>query len=186
MAHLKPARAAGPIWTRFGKDRRGVAAVEFALIAPAMVLLYCGLVELCQAVIAERKANHVASAVGDLITQVGTVSTSDITDIFSIGNTIMAPFPTAPLQMRVTSITADANGTPRVDWSESSGSMTPAAKGSAVTVPITMAAGDSVVKAESAYQYTSVLQYVLPNALNYSETSYLKPRISASVTCSNC
>ena len=64
------------IWTRFRKDRRGVAAVEFALIAPAMVLLYCGLVELCQAVIAERKANHVASAIGDLVTQAETVSTT--------------------------------------------------------------------------------------------------------------
>ena len=29
-------------WKKFGKDRRGVAAVEFAMIAPFMVLLYCG------------------------------------------------------------------------------------------------------------------------------------------------
>ena len=175
-----------PIWKRFGKDRRGVAAVEFALIAPVMILLYCGLVELCQAVIAERKANHVASAIGDLVTQADTVSTSDLSDIFTIGNTIMSPFPTGSLQMRVTSITANASGTPKVDWSRSSGTMTPLGVGATVTVPLTLNAGDSVVMAESAYQYTSVLQYVLPNALNYSEKYYLRPRRSNQVTCTGC
>ena len=174
------------IWKKFGKDRRGVAAVEFALIAPVMVLLYCGLVELTQAVIAERKANHVAAAIGDLVTQADTVTTSDLSDIFTIGNTIMSPFPTTSLQMRVTSITADANGTPKVDWSHSSGSMTPMSVGSAVTVPITLNAGDSVVEADSSYQYISVLQYVLPNALNYSEKYYLRPRRSDKVTCNGC
>lgn len=174
------------IFRRFRKDRRGVAAVEFALIAPAMILLYCGLAELTQAVIAERKANHVASAVGDLVTQVSSVTTSDLSDIFSIGNTIMSPFPTTSLQMRVTSITADSNDTPRVDWSHSSGSMTPFTAGSAVTVPITLSPGDSVVMSESNYQYVSVLHYVLPQAMNYSEKYYLRPRTSSQVTCTGC
>jgi Flp pilus assembly protein TadG len=174
------------IWNRFRKDRRGVAAVEFALIAPVMVLLYCGLVELCQAVIAERKANHVASAIGDLVTQADTVSASDITDIFSIGNTIMSPFPTSTLQMRVTSVTADANGTPKVVWSRGTGSLTALNAGATVTMPVTMSAGDSMVMSESRYQYQSVLHYVLPNALNYSEAYYLRPRRSDSVTCTGC
>jgi Flp pilus assembly protein TadG len=173
------------IFTRFRKDRRGVAAVEFALIAPAMVLLYCGLVELCQAVIAERKANHVASAIGDLVTQVETVSTSDLSDIFTIGNTIMSPFPTSTLQMRVTSVTADAQGNPKVTWSRGSG-MTALGVGASVTLPLTLAAGDSVIMSESQYQYTSVLHYVLPNALNYNEHYYLRPRRSDNVTCPTC
>jgi Flp pilus assembly protein TadG len=175
-----------PIWTRFRRDRRGAAAVEFALIAPAMVLLYCGLVELCQGVIAERKANHVASAIGDLVTQTDTVSTSDLSDIFSVGNTVMQPFPTSTLQMRLTSITVDTNGTPKVVWSRSSGSMAAYSVGTTLTVPLTLNPGDNVLMSESQYRYTSVLGYVLPNALNYTEKYYLRPRRSDSVTCTGC
>jgi Flp pilus assembly protein TadG len=184
MARPKPAERR--LLRRFGKDRRGVAAVEFALIAPIMVLLYCGMAELCQAVIAERKADHVASAIGDLVSQTNAVTTADLADIFSVGNTIMAPFPSATLQMRITSVTADNSGTPRVDWSHGSGSLTPFATGAAISIPVTMTAGESIVMSESAYQYSSVLQYLLPNVLNYNEAYYLRPRRSDSVTCSNC
>lgn len=169
----------------FRKDQSGLAAVEFALIAPAMILLYCGLVEICQAIIASRKTDHVASAVGDLVTQADTVTASGVNDIFSIGNTIMSPFPTPTLQMRVTDITADANGTPKVVWSRGQG-LSPMAVGQAVSLPVALNAGESMVMSESKYQYTSVLQYVLKNALNYSETYYMRPRRSDNVTCPDC
>ncbi len=171
---------------RFGKDRRGVAAVEFALIAPVMILLYCGLVELCQAMIAERKANHVASAVGDLVTQAESVSTSDLGDIVTIGNTIMSPLPTSTLQMRVTSVTVNSSGVPKVDWSYGSGGFTPMSKGATVTLPMTLGANDSIVISEAKYQYSSVLKTILPDALNFNETFYLRPRRSDQVTCTGC
>ena len=171
---------------RFGKDRKGVAAVEFALIAPAMILLYCGLVELCQAIIADRKTNHVASAVGDLVSQAETVSSSDLSDIFTIANTIMSPFPTSSLQIRVTSLTANASGTPVVDWSKGYGGFSALTVGQTKTLPMTLASGDSMVMSESKYTYTSVLHYVLPSALSYSEVYYLRPRRSDKVTCTDC
>ena len=171
---------------RFAKDSRGVAAIEFALIAPVMILLYCGVAELGQALVADAKTSHVASAVGDLVAQTDTVSTSDLSDIFSIGTTIMSPFPTATLQMRVTSVTANAAGKPLVDWSRGYGGYTTLAPGSAVTVPIAMAAGDSVVMTQSQYQYTSVIQYILPHALTFTDAYYLRPRRSNQVTCPSC
>lgn len=173
-------------WRRFGSDRRGVAAVEFALIAPVMILLYCGLVELCQAMIAERKANHVASAVGDLVAQAEAVSTTDIGDIFSIGNTIMSPYSTSTLKMRVTSVVANSSGTPKVDWSRGYGGFAALNKDATVTLPMTLAAGDSIVMSEAQYSYTSVMRYVLPNALTYNEKFYLRPRRSDKVTCTGC
>jgi Flp pilus assembly protein TadG len=173
------------LFRRYGRDKRGAAAVEFALIAPAMVMMYAGLVEVCQAMIAERKANHVASAIGDLTTQAESVSTSDLSDIFSIGNTVMAPFNTGTLQMRLTSVTADSTGSPKVDWSRGSG-MGAMSAGASATLPMTLAAGDSIVISESRYQYTSVVRYFIPNGLNYSEVYYLRPRRSDKVTCTGC
>ena len=171
---------------RFARDSRGVAAVEFALIAPVLVLLYCGVAELSLAIITDSRTSHVASAVGDLVAQTDSVSTNDLADIFSIGSTIMAPFPTSTLQMRVTSVTADAAGKPLVDWSRGYGGYAALAAGAAVTVPMTLTAGESVVMSESRYQYTSVIRYVLPNALTYTSAFYLRPRRSDQVTCSGC
>ncbi len=169
----------------FRKDQRGVAAVEFALIAPAMILLYSGIVECCQAFIAERKADHIAAAIGDLVTQADNITAAGVNDIFSVGNTIISPFPGASLKMRITDITADNHGIPKVTWSRAQG-MSAMGVGQTVTLPMTLQAGESMVMSESSYQYTSVLQYVLPNALNYSEVSYLRPRRSSNVNCPDC
>ena len=108
---------------RFGADRRGGAALEFALIAPVMVTLYFGAVEFSQAFLAQRKADHVASAVGDLVARARTVSTGDLSDYFTIGSQIMAPFPSGGLGIRVTSLTEGASGAPTVSWSRGYGSM---------------------------------------------------------------
>ena len=149
--------------------------MEFALIAPVMLFIYFGLVETCEAVLAERKANHVASAVGDLIAQAETLSSSDVTDIFAIGRSILSPFPASPLQMRVSSLSPNASGALAVVWSCGSG-MSKLAVGTTKTIPITVSAGDSILLSEVSYQFTSPLRYAIPNALTYTETYYLRPR----------
>ena len=149
--------------------------MEFALIAPIMVFFYFGMVETCEAVLAERKANHVASAVGDLIAQASSLSSSDVTDIFSIGGSILSPFSTTGLQMRVSSLSPNSAGNLAVVWSCGSG-MSKLSVGTTKTIPISVSSGDSVILSEVSYQFTSPLRYAIPNALTYSETYYLRPR----------
>ena len=166
----------------FGRDRRGMAAVEFALIAPVMVLLYCGLAEFTMAMMAERRVAHSASVIADLVAQTPQVKSGELTDIFTVGGSILNPFPTTPLKMRITSVVADVNGVPKVSWSQGQG-LSALTVNSTVTVPNNLlAAGDSVVMADVQYAYTSPLQIVLPDALAFTSTFYLKPRRSPSVS----
>jgi Flp pilus assembly protein TadG len=162
---------------KLARDRRGVSAVEFALIAPAMVASYFGMAEITQALLAERKAAHAASAIGDLVSQSSSVSSSDITDIFEIASTIMKPYSTSTLKMRVSSLTADAGGTPKVDWSS----------GATVTgVPAgVIAAGQSLVMSEVTYSYDSPVDLMMPNAVTFSRKFYLRPRKSDKVAKTN-
>jgi Flp pilus assembly protein TadG len=175
------------IWSRFKADRRGASAVEFAMVAPLMLLFYCGLTELCQAMLAERRVSHVASAVGDLVTQTDKLTPAEISDIFAIGGTVMTPFPNTTLRMRTTSVTANAQGKPMVDWSRGYG-WSPMPKNAApdFTIPVAMDPATSLVVSEAEYHYTSPLGYFLPDGIIFAEKSYLRPRRSAKVDCATC
>jgi len=167
---------------KLGGDRRGVSAVEFALIAPAMIASYFGMAEITEALLAERRAGHAASAIGDLVAQSSSVSSSDLTDIFAIAQTIMKPYDTSSLKMRVSSVTADSGGVPKVDWSSASG-MTALTTGATVTgVPTgIVAAGQSVVMSEISYAYDSPVDFMVPNAITFTRKFYLRPRKSDKV-----
>ena len=171
---------------KLARDKRGVSAVEFALIAPAMVASYFGMAEITQALLAERKAAHAASAIGDLVAQSSSVSSSDVTDIFEIASTIMKPYSTTTLKMRVSSLTADSGGTPKVDWSSGSG-LTALTTGATVTgVPTgVIAAGQSLVMSEVTYSYDSPVDLMMPNAVTFSRKFYLRPRKSDKVAKTN-
>jgi Flp pilus assembly protein TadG len=171
---------------RLGRDQRGVAAIEFALIAPVAISLYMGFAELTMAMMANRRVAHAAEVVGDLVAQSPAVSPTDLTDVFKVGNAIMSPFATTPLKMRITSVVADAKAVPKVGWSQANG-MIAMTTGTQVGgfPPNLLAAGDSVIQADVSYAYVSPLRMILPNAITFSNTYYLKPRQSASVTLTN-
>lgn len=169
-------------------DRRGVSAVEFALIAPVMIMLYLGLAEMTMGLMANRRVSHVASAVGDLVAQFPTTTTAEIDDVFEVGEAVMAPFPAGTLAIRLTSIKADAAGVPKVVWSKVHGTTLSAlAANTTMTLPVGLvAANESVIMADTRYAYTSTVSQTLPKAMVFSETYYLRPRRSEQVTCSNC
>jgi Flp pilus assembly protein TadG len=169
-----------PFIGRLFGDRRGVAAVEFAFIAPVLILAYFGVAELCGAMLAERKAYHAASAIGDLVAQDAAPAGADITDIFSVASEIMAPYSTTGMNMRVSTVQMNAAGTQVTSlWSCGYGGYTAYPNGTVITLPNSslIQANQSLVMAEVQYVYNSPVKYVLPNAMTYTEKSYLRPRL---------
>jgi Flp pilus assembly protein TadG len=102
---------------RFARDRRGVSAVEFALLAPIMVALYLGCVEVSDAVSADRKVSLTAAAVANLTAQVATISTSDMTNILDASTAIISPYSASKLKITVSCLNIDANKNVTVKWS---------------------------------------------------------------------
>jgi Flp pilus assembly protein TadG len=167
------------LFRRLARDKRGVSAVEFALIAPALIAFYFGLAELTQAMMAERRASHAASSIGDLVAQSAQISTSTVTDVFTVARAVMSPFPTTTLKMRVTSIVADSSIVPKVAWSQGDG-LTALGANTTQVVPtgLLTTAGDSVVLSEVQYSYDSPVDYFVPNAVVFNKKFYLRPRKS--------
>ena len=68
-----------------------MAAVEFSLILPILVLLWLGGVEVTQALSVDRRLNNLASSIGDLVARSKTVTYADIDQIFDIAPGAMFP-----------------------------------------------------------------------------------------------
>jgi Flp pilus assembly protein TadG len=173
-------KATWSVLRRFGRDRRGASAVEFALIAPILIVMYCGMAEFTQAMMAQRRLTNITSSIGDLTAQASQTGPARTSDIFTIGAILMSPFPTTDLKMCVASVVSDANGKDTVAWSQASaaGMANCPTKGAILTdVPdAVLPAGKSVILARTAYVYSSPIQLVLPRPLTFNRTLYLRPR----------
>jgi Flp pilus assembly protein TadG len=167
---------------RFGRDRRGVSAVEFALLLPVMVALYLGSVEVSQGIATDRKVTLTAHALADLSTQFTNIADSDMANILNASSAIMAPYAVANLQAVVSQLAIDNNGNATVSWSDATSDGAARTPGSAVTVPSALATPNSyLILGEARYNYNPTFGYVLTGALTLKDQIYMQPRQSVCV-----
>jgi Flp pilus assembly protein TadG len=156
-----------------------VSAIEFALIAPVMILFYLGMAELTLGLMAERKASHAASAIGDLVAQSRSVNEADVNDIFEIASELVGPQAASHLKTCVISIQADEHAVAQIKWTRSLHSPENCPAGGTITVPTNLiAANEGLVMSEVQYVYTSNIADFLPSPITFRERFYLKPRQS--------
>lgn len=162
-------------------DERGISAVEFALLLPLMLTLYLGVVELSQGIAADRKVTLTARTVADLVAQVSSTSTSDMTNSLNAAGAVMAPFSTNNLKVTVTSVSIDANNKAMVAWSCTLNG-TKRAVGATVSLPSALnVASTSLIWSEVSYTYKPTIGYVVTGTLNLKDQIYMRPRLSDSV-----
>src|SRR5438034_11197861 len=93
----------------FIADRRGLSAVEFALLLPLMLTLYLGSVEVSNGVAADRKVSITARTVADLASRMTTINNSDMTNILNASSAVVAPYSVSNLIVTVSEVGIDAN-----------------------------------------------------------------------------
>lgn len=164
--------------TRFGRDETGVSAIEFGLIAPFLIALYLGSVQLTLALTADRKVTAAASAIGDLVAQDDFVTNGELTDIFAAGDAILQPFPAAGFDVRVTSVRMNSDSEIYVDWSEGRG-LAPHPQDARLDIPDgILAPNNSVILVEAEYLYETPFRELEFGTLVLTDSVYLRPRRS--------
>ncbi|MBV9348636.1 MAG: pilus assembly protein [Pseudolabrys sp.] len=171
----------GNLLRRLARDKRGVSAVEFALLAPVMVGLYLSCVEISQAIGVDRKVTQTAGALANIASQVTTISNSDMTDILNAATDVMTPYPTTTLKITVSSVKIDSTGAAKVVWSDTRNG-TARAVGSAVTIPSALAVANTyIILSEVEYGYTPTIGRTITGTLTLSDKMWMSPRLSSSV-----
>lgn len=87
--------------TRFRRSTKGSAVVEFSLIAPAMLLIYCALGELGSALETSRKTANYTRTIADLV---GRSQVTDLTPLFDAASVILQPFDANKASIRVSAM----------------------------------------------------------------------------------
>lgn len=173
---------------RFHRANSGVAALEFALILPVMLVLYLGGIEVTDGLVLKRKVSHTASAIGDLVAQdTAIANAAEMQDIFSAGAAILAPYATSRLKVSVVAITMDSSKKATVSWSQAFNGGSCAPKGSSVSVPANLqSANGFLVRVTTEYPYTPDFGYVLTGTITLKEQFYQTPRSGKAITGPSC
>lgn len=171
----------------FRKDKSGLAAIEFAFIAPVMVTLLLGTTELCNALVCHQKVTTLASTAADLVAQATTMSAADMSNVFAASNAIVYPFATGNSKIVISSIVSDGNGNGTVAWSQAQNTASLTVS-QAVTVPSGLMPAStcpkdacSVILAQVTYDYTSPIGSFILGTVPMTDTFYSHPRRSATV-----
>jgi Flp pilus assembly protein TadG len=162
-------------------DRSGIAATEFAVIVPIMLVMFFGTVEFSSGVAVDRKVTLMARTLSDLTSQATSVVDADLTNFFAASKAIMTPYSPTPTQSTITELYVDPTTlTAKVQWSQGT---TPRASGSTVTIPAALKVGGTyLIWSEVSYRYVPAVGYVmLPAGVNLSDTAFTRPRQSSCV-----
>lgn len=165
---------------RFRKDKKGLAAVEFALLLPVMITLFFGVVEVSLLMSCRANVANVAFVAADLVAQEGNMTTSDVTNVFNAANAILYPYDTTVAQITVTSIVYDTVSksltSGRVGWSCAKNTAGKSVGSTVALPPGLMTANSSVIMSEITYNYSSPTSQLVAGTVPMTNTFYSKPR----------
>lgn len=149
-----------PAISAFIHHRAGLAAVEFALILPIMVLLFFGMLEASDLLTVNRRLSNAANSLVDLTTHEPTITHAELDDLMVGTIRILEPTDTSTVEMRVVSITkgADVGSPPVVHWSRDEQGGAPYSPGATydkLDDNLALNADSSLIVVEIEYTYHS-------------------------------
>ena len=171
--------------TGLRRNESGLAATEFAMLLPVLVLLFFGLVEASTAMTVNRKVAISANTLADLTAQSEFLLEDDMDDLFDGVKSIVEPNDSSGMALRLVSVVRDSEGDPIVHWSRASDGTTPYAEGDYYTTlenEDVLSNIGSLIVVEMTYTYVpSITNHVMSTPIVFDRTTLRWPRVSSKV-----
>ena len=183
--HTMPGKPRRSLLARLRASNDGVAAVEFAYLAPLMLLMFAGAFELSRAIGTDRRFSIITAMTGDLVAREKDVDEEKLKGMMKAIDHVMQPYDPSTLQIGVISVQVEKN-IAKVKWAFSHNQAPVPAKCSNVSTddvpPGLVADGGSVILVKSKYTYAPFfvnydeMAKIFEGKLNWEDKSTHTPR----------
>jgi Flp pilus assembly protein TadG len=171
-----------PVKPGLSRNTSGLAAIEFAIVAPVMLLAYLGGLELSEGISLKRMVALTAITVTNLVAQYTSISASkDMPDILKASTQVLAPHPANAATVVVTCISIDNTGKATIAWSQAlNGSARTA--GATIAVPAALdVKNTTLILGEVSYIYTPIIDFLKHGTFTLTSSIYMYPRASTNI-----
>jgi Flp pilus assembly protein TadG len=169
------------------RDCRGIAATEFALVLPIMLMLFFGVVEFTNGFAAYRDVSLMAHTNSDLTSQSKSVQDSDLTNFFAASTGVLYPYATSPtdphLKMSIVQLWVNQNKQARIQWAVNSDGSSAPTPGTVVNIPASLQVANTyVIYSSVTYTYVPTIGYLMnKGGVVLTDFAYTRPRMSQCV-----
>lgn len=191
--HLAALTCKAQGWKAFWHDRKGTGGIEFAIVAPLLIVAYLGSFEMSVGFNIARKVARASSTVADILTQQQSVDKKTLDGMKNVAAGVMSPFEmSAGYTLKITGIKVTGPGTGVVTWSRDEDGGTPYQAGSVISLPADISSINAfLVRSELVVPHELLL--FAPGlagsdlkTINLSKTSYFRQRVGAEILCADC
>jgi len=181
------------VYRRFIASTRGVAAIEFAMILPVLLIGLLATFDAGNAIavyMKVRSATYILAAITNQYSTTTPIQMADMTAITGATSAVLAPYSSSPIVVVVSQLAISAAGktTAAVDWSATLNG-TALTAGSVVNLPTGIASSTTtcstypcyLIYAQVSYKYTPMFGYFASGGLTLSDSVFLTPRSSTCI-----
>ena len=165
----------------FAAAKQGVAAVEFALILPILVVMLLATFDGGRAIAAYMKMRAATYSLASITNQYSTIQSVDMTAILGATSVVMAPYSSGSPAVKISQIKINSSGVSKIEWSAAQNA-TARTVNSTISPPSAMVVnGSYLILAEVSYTYVPVFGFFgTSSGITFSDSLYVTPR---SVSC---
>ncbi|HMK79492.1 MAG TPA: TadE/TadG family type IV pilus assembly protein [Xanthobacteraceae bacterium] len=176
---------------RFAASTRGLAAVEFAMIVPVLLVMLLSTFDAGQGIAVYMKVRAATFTLGSITNQYTTgsngISTTDMTAITGSTAAVLAPFSGTPVVATITQVQATSLTAATVSWSYSLNG-TAYTTGASWTLPTQFTSSNACnsfpcyyIYAQVSYTYTPMFSSFLTGPITLADNVYVTPRSSVCI-----
>jgi Flp pilus assembly protein TadG len=171
--------------------QRGVAATEFAIALPFLMVTMLGAIEVSRYVIIHQKLEKVAYTIADVVSQSDTITTAQLNQAVQAAATIMQPYEFSPNGIVfISSVYKNGTNAPTVRWQYNGGGVLSRTSqvgvlNAAASMPngLTLNASDNVIISEVFFRYEPFLTGgIFADDEELYKVTIFKPRLGALTT----